>query len=261
MTTTVKECYRHLDIGPPHWDKAYVHLTQEQRKAIYDFIYGYPMEAFQNIFKKTKRSTNSAFTFDLVPDPRRKQRVLEKEEIDTNLRPVLKAIETSLQRIAPSLVPCHPAILLSLPNGPNQEEHPDFSRWTFPRFAAIFSVDDSTKLRIRNIDGVYETIPILKNELLVFRGDVMHGGASYVTENRRLYLKVLPAGCQLDKDELEAVGAEEKKCKHCGETYECTFEWHRRVYCRAKNTKRETAKKKAGNRKRAAEWRKNNKNE
>ena len=121
-------------------------------------------------------------------------------------------------------------------------------------------MDNNTKLRIRKVDGVYEDISILMNGLLVFRGDVMHGGSSYSVENRRLYMKVFPAGCKLDEVELNAVGANDNRCELCGEEFECKPEWHRRMHCRALLSEEERERKKARNRKKSSDYRNKNRN-
>ena len=107
------------------------------------------------------------------------------------------------------------SILRSLPGGVQHVEHSDFTVFDFPRFAAIYSIEDGTKLVIKNVENQLESITINRGELLVFRGDVEHCGAAYDVENRRLYFKIIPKGAVLGDRELDSVGhrVECPKCK------------------------------------------------
>ena len=95
----------------------------------------------------------------------------------------------------------------SLPGGGQQAKHADFEQLTFPRFAAIISIDDDTKLEIRNFDNEWITLSIKKGEMVVFRGDVEHRGSGYTQSNRRWYVKLITAGAELFQVEKDAVSA------------------------------------------------------
>ena len=77
-------------------------------------------------------------------------------------------------------------------------EHTDFHVMSFPKFAAILSIDNSTKLDIRNADNEWITVDIPRGEMLDFRGDVLHHGSKYSSTNKRLYFKLLPNGAELE---------------------------------------------------------------
>ena len=100
----------------------------------------------------------------------------------TTLAIAFKAIDQSVVNVIrpylPSFKPRHHSILWSLPGGGDQYEHSDFHKTTFPRFAAILSLDDSTKLDIRNAENEWITVTIPRGEMLVFRGDFIKYNAA-----------------------------------------------------------------------------------
>ena len=97
-------------------------------------------------------------------------------------------------------------VFKSLPGGGQQSWHADFSVFNFPRFAGLISLDDSTKLIIKN-DGNEgdRVLRILEGEMVIFRGALVHAGAAYEKENRRIYFKAIPIGCELFESEKFSV--------------------------------------------------------
>ena len=97
-------------------------------------------------------------------------------------------------------------VLKRLPGGVQQSWHADFSVFNFQRFAGLISFDDSTKLIIKNDGNEGDRIlRILEGEMVIFRGDLVHAGAAYEQENRRIYFKAIPNRCELFESEKNAV--------------------------------------------------------
>jgi hypothetical protein len=130
-------------------------------------------------------------------------------------------LEEQLNFILPWLVVCWWALLWSKDGDAKQEAHQDFSMWDFPRFAGILSLEDGTKVCIGK-EGNQQELEMRAGEVVIFRGDVFHSGAAYEKENRRVYLKAIPRGCELYEVEKTDVGYGcicLKKDGGCGEKF------------------------------------------
>jgi hypothetical protein len=104
---------------------------------------------------------------------------------------------------------------LSLPNGKIQREHTDYqSELLFPVFSGIVSFDDSTTLDIRE-GSVRRRVRILKGECVIFQGNVIHSGSSYLKSNRRLFFKAMPAGYDLPTRADNTVTILRENCDFC----------------------------------------------
>ena len=217
-----------------------LHLTSEEMNDLSNFVWDRTNDGeYETIFNDHYFVKEKDFGLHGIQDEKRLQWVLKEDDDKDKLHPLFKKVENVLQYILPGLEPVHPAILWSLPGGQPQSLHPDFTSFNFPKLAAIYSIDDNTTLDIITVNNQRETVRILKNELLVFRGDVDHGGSAYKVDNRRIYFKILPTGAQFTQVELESTGAK-LKCKHCGKNVEgMKMRTHYRGYCLAKNTKEE----------------------
>ena len=132
----------------------------------------------------------------------------------------------------------------------DQAEHADFYVMSFPKFAAILSIDESTKLDIRNADNEWVKVDTPCGEMLVFRGDVLHHGSKYTSNNKRLYFKLLPDGAELEEVEKDSV-SHRFVCPICQVGMEPQkFQNHKRYIC-GKSVE-ELNKQKDVNRKRSA---------
>lgn len=151
---TISNCYKFSPLNAPYWQKLYIHLPKDEMKALTAFVNNVSMNNFQHVFSKTQiDETELDHDYGKVNGSKRCQWLLPQEVIDEKLKPLLNAITEAIQPFGNGLVPMHPFILHSEPNGPEQEFHPDFALFTFPRYGAIFSLNNATKLNITNIDG------------------------------------------------------------------------------------------------------------
>jgi hypothetical protein len=99
-----------------------------------------------------------------------------------------------------------------------QSEHADYPDLLFPCFSGLLSFDDSTKLHIREGNRVRE-IRILAGECIIFTGEVMHFGASYKKDNRRIFFKAIPSDKTLPGQVYKDVAIKQFKCPYCPESY------------------------------------------
>ena len=204
----IEECYRHINLPKPHWQKYQLHASTDTIEKLILFINGQQDEHFGSIFKKHVPLLNDPdYVYDSLPDPLRLQLVLPEEIAKKEFKEVDEAIVRVIRPFLPGIIPRHHAILWSRPGGKAQSKHADFEELTCPRSAAIISIDNGTKLEIRNIDNEWITLKIAKGEMVVFRGDVEHRGSGYTKSNRRLYVKLIPAGAELFQVEKDAVSA------------------------------------------------------
>ena len=124
-----------------------------------------------------------------------------------------------------------------------QEHHKDIVDPKFPCFAGLVSLDDDTNICLRDLESSsrtttsFKTIRIGVGRVLVFRGDLLHGGGTYTAENRRIYFKALPRNKQFDpvvqKGRVQVMFKCDTKNKECGLTFESeTALKNHRFYCK-----------------------------
>ena len=179
--------YKNCDIPEAGYQKVHLHLSQTTLK---NADSGLNALSFDNkIFDKLETATEESRM-----DSHRFQVNEIERFFNGNWWPNIQAkVQEQLDFIYPNLRMCHVSALRSLPGGPEQEMHCDFSYYDFPKFAGIISLSDNTTLEIKGKGKEPNTaLPILRSEMVIFRGDLMHAGSSYKEENTRIYLKAIP---------------------------------------------------------------------
>ncbi|OWY93541.1 hypothetical protein PHMEG_00037030 [Phytophthora megakarya] len=111
--------------------------------------------------------------------------------------------------------------LKSLPGGEIQQLHRDFQTFetaeailkhSWIQASAFIALEESTELHVvpgcfagAAVQAKAETIEIQRGQLLIFRGDLPHAGASYEEENTRLHCFIRVDGIDQDTNATEAV--------------------------------------------------------
>ena len=222
----------HHTLPFPHWQKYTVHTNKSTLDKLTAFINAQEDEVYSPIFKKHNRLIGDPdYDWESEPDPFRMQYVVPHYISELAFKDIDQSIVNVIRPFLPSFKPRHHSILWSLPGGGDQSKHYDFHKTTFPRFAGILSLDDSTKLGIRNAENEWITVNIPRGEMLIFRGDVMHHGSKYESTNKRLYFKLLPDGAELEQVEKDSV-SHRFVCPKCGQGMEPQSEQnHSRYHC------------------------------
>lgn len=111
--------------------------------------------------------------------------------------------------------------LKSLPGGEEQQVHQDYLEEEMDGNAASFivSFDDNTK--IETFDGSFKNVATAKKKTiripsgfcLFFRGDLLHHGSSFTSENRRLHGKLVHEGAKTKGDDVQLLGV--PLCDYC----------------------------------------------
>ena len=198
---------QNFKLGPPFWQKLMLHLPDETMAAVDKFVLNVPFELFEPVFEKyniVAPKENSNNRLEYVGDINRMQYILQEGQLGKQIgkrhfQEFQQGVEVAAQNVDDERLcavhhAVHHAVLHGNKGGKAQEEHYDYPRFTqqtaFPKYAAIISVDNTTTLDIQSVDGKMQTVSIGKNEILIFRGDVLHGGSGYKNgNNRRIYLE------------------------------------------------------------------------
>jgi hypothetical protein len=147
------------------------------------------------------------------------------------LREFRKAIQEVCACLSPHWKPEAFAFLCSLPGGPPQGAHRDFTpedmeraRWIHEDCipgSAIVALEQGTSLRV--YEGCFDDA-IAKKEKMVqispgscifFRGDLFHSGAGYMSENHRLHCYLTVGDKQWKPDFVHGSRGSGFLCQHC----------------------------------------------
>ena len=265
-------CFKKCKLGPPFWQKFMLHLPDKTMTAVEKFVKNVQSDLFQPVFEKyniVAPEENRKNRLEYVGDVNRMQYILPEGQLSKligkrHFKEFQQCVEVAAQNVDDErLCAVHHAVLHSNKGGKAQEAHYDYPTFTqktaFPKYAAIISVDDTTTLDIQSVDGDIQTVSIGKNEILIFRGDVLHGGSGYKNgNNRRIYLKLIPEGNMLSTGELTNV-QHSGFCTMCNKGIDTNLQYHRKTYCRAKWSAEEAQQRLVDNRKRVALIRKRKK--
>ena len=192
--------YEHNNIPEAGYEKVCLHLSKTTLKNADSGLNALSIE--NKIFDKLETATEES---------RMDSHRFQVNEIERFFKGkwwpnIKKRVQEQLDFIYPNLRMCHVSALRSLPGGPEQEMHCDFSYYDFPKFAGIISLSDNNTLEIKGKGKEPNTtLPILRSEVVIFRGDLMHAGSSYKEENKRIYFKAIPVGTDIREDEVNAV--------------------------------------------------------
>lgn len=188
------------------WRKDCLNLDPETIDSCKNDIYACDNRHFEPIFSKHTPSGDGSRTLTPESDDKRWQTRRTIPQF-YNKRKWYRTLMVNLTKVLDTILPemevsdCR--ILLSLADCKLQSFHMDIPYPTFPCFAGIISVDDSTNVVLKDMNHrVHDpgkVIDIQRGDVVIFRGDLMHAGGAYESENRRIYFKALPKGSKLCK--------------------------------------------------------------
>jgi hypothetical protein len=160
---------------------------------------------------------------------REQSRVVHLSAALTELKRRLSAVTTCLD---PGWIPNVFSFMRSIPLGEEQEAHQDYPERVIARSkttnatrvpaSMIYALQPGTKLRV--YDGCFITkddacvriIEIPVGFCVVFRGDLIHNGAAYKSQNYRIHCYLSYRGLKWKPDVVNSVLPPHLKCKYCG---------------------------------------------
>ena len=158
-----------------------------------------------------------------VGDRKRFQVTIENTDCNETMKSFFSCVKETVRVYDPKWIIENPVFLHSLPGGKRQIEHSDFSEEYIglapeDHFFAglLISLEDETPFYIDN-----KTIHLRKGEFCLFKGDVVHAGASFKKDNFRFHCKLgfesVQSPLQPNDDAVEAFS--QYVCKYCNERF------------------------------------------
>lgn len=211
----------------------------------------YNQQDSTNLLKFCKRMEKEDRLVPILDDKKRKQLIIEHNSKNIQgkkcLQHLMSILTTHAKEINRELEIIELSILLSLPGGEIQDLHTDYNfiqgEDRPKRYYGIWALQDGTKMmgKLGKSSQILSTIPLNKNELLIFRNDFPHAGCNYKVENYRIHVifgkkgdtpnneigllvkgeqemlccKAKDKGCTYTASNVNTMLSHQQRCRHC----------------------------------------------
>ena len=209
-----KYAYASIRLPKSGYQQVNLQLRNDYRLYAKKWMNNIPAVYFETIFKHHHKPIGEDEVME-IQDTKRLQVVgeafLEAIENKEWWRHLNNQLQVQLDFIFDGLEIVYWSVLWSKKGGVEQSMHTDFTiHDTWVRISGIIALEKNTKLVVATLnkegDDDKKVITLNIGDVVILQGDQMHAGASYSSDNKRLFFKAIPIGHKLLKGEYDSVG-------------------------------------------------------